>query len=292
MYFKRFVRLVVLFLLLFLLNSVVVLATPGLNHIVLAGQSDVTQAVDELKNELLEQGFTIPLIVNHSAAAASVDLQLVPNQVIYARPRRQLEKKLLRKSPTIGIDLPVKFHVYEDNGDIVLAVNSIGYLIDRHSMTIKDSVLRVTNHLINQFGTQAQTGLLNVISQRNVDETVQALQQAISANPDARIPLVLDYSVFDQSKAGSRKRNKPAFSPVLIVFGNPNVGTFLMQSNPAIGIDLPLEFLVWKNDNDTVTISYTDPQFLKQRFQLTDQDARINAIANALQNLASQGAGL
>ncbi|SMG65573.1 hypothetical protein BMETH_358490220832, partial [methanotrophic bacterial endosymbiont of Bathymodiolus sp.] len=41
-----------------------------------------------------QRGFTIPLIINHSAAAASVDLELAPSQVIYARPPKVLEKHL------------------------------------------------------------------------------------------------------------------------------------------------------------------------------------------------------
>ncbi len=266
-----------------------VFSAPGVNTVVLTDETNVDSAVNKLKAILENQGFTIPLTVNHSAAAASVDLVLDPNQVIYARPPRQLERKLLRKSQTIGLDLPMKFHVYEDNGQIILAVNSIGYLIDRHQMKIGDLVLELTNRISQQFGTTVDTGLITVASSRSVEETVETLENAISANPDVRIPLVLDYRVAKQDKAGSRKRDKAYLSPILIVFGNPNVGTFLMQSDSRIGIDLPLEFLVWKNREDEVFISYTDPQFMSERFDLVGQDARINAISNALQGLASQG---
>ncbi len=33
----------------------------------------------------------------------------------------------------------------------------------------------------------------------------------------------------------------------LLVFGNPNRGTPLMQSNPSIGIDLPMTMLTWRD---------------------------------------------
>ncbi len=81
----------------------------GINTIILEDKSDVASAVAELTAGLEQQGFTIPLIVNHSAAAESVDLDLAPNQVIFARPPKLLEKRLLRKSNTIGLDLPIKF---------------------------------------------------------------------------------------------------------------------------------------------------------------------------------------
>jgi len=272
-----------------------VLSAPGIDSIVLKDVSDVPGAVAELTAKLEEQGFTIPLTINHSGAAASVGLELDPNQVIYDRPKRRLEKQLLLKSHTIGLDLPLKFHVFEDKDGIKLAVNSIGYLIDRHQLSINDFVLRITDRLTGQFGTVADTGVETVQSSRSVDETVQALQDAIVVNPDARIPLVLNYAdrrensnskAFRNNRSGNKNRSR--LSPVLIVFGNPKVGTLLMQANPEIGIDLPLEFLVWESRDGQVNISYNHPQFIAKRFDLKGQDARIEGISNALKALSAQ----
>jgi uncharacterized protein (DUF302 family) len=268
---------------------VVVFSAPGVNTVVLQDAIDVPTAVAELTATLQQQGFTVPLTINHSGAAASVALELDPNQVIYARPSRRLEKHLLHKSHTIGIDLPLKFQVYEEDGEIKLAVNSIGYLIDRHQMHLHDFVMRVTNRLIQQFGTVGESGLISVQSHRSVEETVQALKDAIGVNPDARIPLVLDYGETRQKTTKSNRRRR--IKPVLIVFGNPLVGTPLMKSNPQIGIDLPLEFLVWESRDGQVNISYNDPGFMTKRFNIQDQDARIEAISNALKGLAAKGAG-
>ncbi len=266
-----------------------VFSAPGIKTVVLQDAIDVPTAVAELTATLQQQGFTVPLTIDHSGAAASVSLELDPNQVIYARPSRRLEKHLLHKSHTIGIDLPLKFQVYEEDGEIKLAVNSIGYLIDRHQMHIHDFVLRVTNRLIQQFGTVGESGLISIQSHRSVEETVQALKDAIGVNPDARIPLVLDYGETRQKATKSNRRRRT--KPVLIVFGNPLVGTPLMQSNPQIGIDLPLEFLVWESRDGQVNISYNAPGFMAKRFNLQDQDARIEAISNALKGLATKGAG-
>ncbi len=275
-----------------------VFSAPGIESIVLKDVTDVPSAVAELTAKLEEQGFTIPLIINHSGAAASVNLVLAPNQVIYARPPRRLEKQLLLKSHTIGLDLPLKFHLFEDNDEIKLAVNSIGYLIDRHQLNINDFVLRLTDRLSGQFGTVADTGVLTVQSNRAVDETVQALQDAITVNPDARIPLILNYGDTRENSSSNRFRknrfagkSRSRLTPVLIVFGNPNVGTPLMQSSPQFGIDLPLEFLVWESRDGQVNISYNDPQFLADRFDVQDQSARIDGISNALKALSGQGAG-
>lgn len=254
----------------------------GMEAIILENARDVSSAVDELKYELEQQGFIIALTVNHSAAAASVGLELAPNQVIFARLPKFLEKKLLRKSETIGLDLPLKFQVFENsNGTINLSVNTLGYLIDRHEVSIRDFVLKMTDKLIEQFNTTPEKGygLVSVESLLSVEDTVQALQDAISVNPAVRIPLVLDYG-----------KNRNSF-PVLIVFGNPNVGTLLMQADPRMGIDLPLKFLVWKGKHGQVNITYTDPHFIAGRVNLQGQDGRLNAIAKSLNKLAMIGAG-
>ncbi|MEE9338737.1 MAG: DUF302 domain-containing protein [Methylococcaceae bacterium] len=258
----------------------------GINTIILEDKSDVASAVAELTAGLEQQGFTIPLIVNHSAAAESVDLDLAPNQVIFARPPKLLEKRLLRKSNTIGLDLPIKFLVFEDDdGNIKLSINTLGYLIDRHKIHIKDLVLKLTTKLITQFSAMdnEESGLITVQSSLSTKDTAQTLQNAISANPSVRIPLILEYG--DKNANRKHERYKKSF-PILIVFGNPNVGTPLMQSDPRIGIDLPLKFLVWEDQQGQVNITYNDPLFIVARVNLQGQHKRLEAIAAVLNNLA------
>ena len=265
--------------------------TVGMNTIVLNDATDVPSAVAELSSKLKEQGFEIPLVLDHLAAAASVGLVQAPNQVIFARPPHYLEKQLLQKSMTIGIDLPLKFQVFEHDGKILLSINTLGYLIDRHEMRIHDFVLKLTDTLIGQFGTpdKDKQGLVTVTSLRSFDTTVQALQDTISTNPDARIPLVLDYEEKPQKPSASHQGNNTRL-PTLIVFGNPKVGTPLMQADARIGIDLPLEFLVWENQRREVQVTYNSPHYIAGRINLQGQDERLDAIAKALENIAMAGA--
>ncbi|MCK5831586.1 MAG: DUF302 domain-containing protein [Methylococcales bacterium] len=263
----------------------------GMDTITLEDKNDVSSAVAEIKSELEQQGFIVPLVVNHSAAASRVDLELAPIQVIFARPPRLLEKRLLRKSKTIGLDLPLKFLIFKDaEGNVKLSVNTLGYLLDRHKIRTRDFVLRLTNKLISQFGTsdKERQGLISVESSQSIDDTVQTLQDAISANPAVSIPLVLDYG--NSTTKEDHKRHRRSF-PKLIVFGNPNVGTPLMQADPRMGIDLPLKLLVWKDTEGQVNITYNNPHFIAGRINLQGQDARLNAIAKNLNKLALIGAG-
>src|SRR3712207_3939021 len=51
--------------------------------------------------------------------------------------------------------------------------------------------------------------------------------------------------------AGARAAGLELADEVLLVFGNPAVGTALMQADPRCGLDLPLRMLVWSQDGTT-----------------------------------------
>lgn len=242
--------------------------------------SSVDDAIVQIQESLKNQGYSISLVVNHSAAAASVGLELRPTQVILARQPRRIEKKSRHRSRTLAIDLPVKVLVYEDDlGDINIRHNPIGYLIDRHNAKVFDRLWLKTRKTNKQF-TDLDTGLISVPSSLSIDDTVSALQSAISSNPAFRIPLTLNFC-----NRGGRS------CPQLIVFGNPNAGTPLMQVNQEIGMDLPQKFLVWKDVNGQVNITYNDPFFFAKRHNIQGQEGRLQAISNALANFAKLGTG-
>ncbi len=211
--------------------------------------TDVDEAVARIVEVVEGQGYDIPLVVNHAAAADSVGLFLRPTQVIFAMPPRVLERRLLRRGEAAGIDLPVKFLVFEDADDsIQLRYNGIGYLVDRHDLLVTDPLLRLLRTGTEQFG-DLEDGLVTTPSHQTVEETVDALTDAISANAAFRIPLVLEYE---------GRRHARQF---LIVFGNPNAGTPLMQATREIALDLPQKFLVREAHGGDVFITYNDPFF-------------------------------
>ena len=72
-----------------------------------------------------------------------------------------------------------------------------------------------------------------------------------------------------------------------IVFGNPNIGTPLMQVSPTTGIDLPLKILVWQDPFGMVNVSYNDVYFLARRHGLEGLDSNLEVIETALNNFVS-----
>ncbi len=68
----------------------------------------------------------------------------------------------------------------------------------------------------------------------------------------------------------------------VLIFGNPKLGTPLMQSNPAIGLDLPLKAVAWTAADGTVNLAYTDPAWLKARYRIDDCDDIFQRMTGAL----------
>ncbi len=282
----RFIRKNI-FVLFFVFSLTPVYAFNGLGSgdDLVAEAEDVPAAVEIVKSVLEAQGFNIEIVVNHEAAAASVGLELRPTQVIFARPAKRVERSLLFRSSTIGLDMPIKILVYEDiEGEIRLKINSVGYLFDRHDPYVSDGMLRLLQRRLASIG-EVEGGVVNVESNQSLAETVNTLLSELTSR-GFRIPLTLDYNELESHSYRHRHL------PTLIVFGNPNVGTPLMQEQQTIAIDLPQKFLVWKNRRGAVFISYNAPAFLAERHGVVGQDGRIGAIANALAAIAAIGAGI
>ena len=68
----------------------------------------------------------------------------------------------------------------------------------------------------------------------------------------------------------------------VMIFGNPKLGTPLMQSNPAIGLDLPLKAVAWTDANGKTMLAYTDPSWLATRYDITNRTEVFKRMTGAL----------
>lgn len=106
--------------------------------------------------------------------------------------------------------------------------------------------------------TAAVDGLVTVKSPHSASETMNRLEDLVKKrglNVFARI----DHA------AGAAKIGKTLRPTELLVFGNPQGGTPLMECAQTSGIDLPLKALVWQDESSQVWLGYNDPSFLAQR---------------------------
>ena len=73
----------------------------------------------------------------------------------------------------------------------------------------------------------------------------------------------------------------------VMIFGNPKLGTPLMQAAPSLAIDLPMKMLVAENPDGSVQLSWTDPQHLKNLHQVSGCDELFETMGSALKAIAS-----
>ncbi len=90
--------------------------------------------------------------------------------------------------------------------------------------------------------------------------------------------------------AGARAVGLELADEDVVLFGNPRAGTLLMQSDPQVGIELPLRILVW-TEPDGVMLAYHDPRELGNRFEVATQRSVLDQMAGVLAELTSTAAG-
>ena len=131
----------------------------------------------------------------------------------------------------------------------------------------------------------AEDGLVRVPSEFSFNDTLARLVDAIEAAGIA-VPLVVDHA------AAAANAGLELAPTTVVFFGNPVVGTPPMQSNQAIGLDLPLKMLVVEDPaSGAVELLYQDPAYARARFAIADQDESFDAMATALANFAAAASG-
>jgi len=79
-------------------------------------------------------------------------------------------------------------------------------------------------------------------------------------------------------------------STEVIIFGNPKVGTPLMQCSQLAAIDLPQKVLIWTDADNKVWLTYNDPEYMKQRHDLKGCDKVLMKVSNVLSGLTQAAA--
>lgn len=125
----------------------------------------------------------------------------------------------------------------------------------------------------------AQDGVIAVKSPHSVAMTIDKLT-AILESKGFNIFLRANHA---EGAAGVGLELRPT---EVLVFGNPKVGTPLMQCAQSVAIDLPQKMLAWEGDDGQVYLGYNDPMYLKTRHGIEGCDPVLEKVAGALGNFA------
>jgi uncharacterized protein (DUF302 family) len=130
----------------------------------------------------------------------------------------------------------------------------------------------------------AENGMIIKESSRSVSETITLLEETVKSKG------ITVFARIDHA-AGAAKVNQTLRPTEILIFGNPNLGTPLMQSNQTAGLDLPLKALAYENADGKVLLVYNDPQYLSDRHGLGEKAkviAKISAALNTFSDIATK----
>lgn len=87
--------------------------------------------------------------------------------------------------------------------------------------------------------------------------------------------------------AEEAKQNSLTLRPTeIIIFGNPKVGTLLMQDKQTCGIDLPVKILVWEDESGKTKLSYNRLTSLLKKHRLSENNiATLEAIEKVVKDI-------
>jgi len=130
----------------------------------------------------------------------------------------------------------------------------------------------------------AADGLITVPSTYTVEETADRLENVLHEK---------GMTVFNRIKHSEAAASVgiELRKTELIIFGNPKVGSPLMQCQQSVAIDLPQKALIWEDDNAKVWISYNEPAYLVKRHAITGCEEVITKIGKALAGITKAAAG-
>lgn len=123
-------------------------------------------------------------------------------------------------------------------------------------------------------------GVVRVPSAYPIDETVARLKADI-ADKGIRF-----FSETDQA-ALAREAGVELAPSVLLVFGNPPLGTLFLTANPDSGLDWPVRLLVREDADGQVWAVFTDFGWIARRHGITSRDAEFATASEVIASITS-----
>jgi uncharacterized protein (DUF302 family) len=89
--------------------------------------------------------------------------------------------------------------------------------------------------------------------------------------------------------AAAREAGMELAAEEVVLFGSPRVGTPLMQTDPRVGVELPLRILIWET-GDGAMLGHRDPRELAREYDLQPHHQTLERMAALLDELVRAAA--
>ncbi len=118
-------------------------------------------------------------------------------------------------------------------------------------------------------------------SQFNVSVTLDRLESILNEKgikPVARV----DHA------AAARSVDMELRPTQVLFFGNPKLGTPLMQSDQMAGLDLPMRVLAWETEDGDTWLGYHPPQSIVDKLNIQNVSDATDSMSAAIDGLTNQ----
>ncbi|MFK7993513.1 MAG: DUF302 domain-containing protein [Granulosicoccus sp.] len=125
----------------------------------------------------------------------------------------------------------------------------------------------------------AQEGLETVESPHDVATTIDNLTSVLEAK---------GMTVFGRvNHAQNAEKAGLSLRPTeVLIFGNPKIGTPLMNCAQSVALDLPQKMIAWQDEAGATYLGWNDPMYLKNRHGIEGCDEVLQKVGGALANFA------
>jgi len=123
-------------------------------------------------------------------------------------------------------------------------------------------------------------GIVTVKSAYPIGETVERLKRDIA---DKGIKF---FNEIDQSRLAADAGIKLRPS-VLLIFGNPPLGTQFITANANAGLDWPVRLLVYENEKGEVWTAYTDFGWIARRHGINNRQDQFKMASSVIASITS-----
>ena len=123
-------------------------------------------------------------------------------------------------------------------------------------------------------------GVITVKSDFPIGETIVRLKKDIA---DKGIKF---FDEIDQSKLAADAGVKLRRS-VLLIFGNPPLGTQFITANANAGLDWPVRLLVYENEKGEVWMAYTDFDWIARRHGIENRKDQFKMASSVINSITS-----
>ncbi|MCF6359439.1 MAG: DUF302 domain-containing protein [Cyclobacteriaceae bacterium] len=147
---------------------------------------------------------------------------------------------------------------------------------------MKKKTLLLAAIIFVSLSSHGQSGMTKIATSNTVEATVKKLTNVLNSKG------LHVFSVIDHKK-GAESASMELRPTTVIIFGNPAVGTKLMNCDQSIGIDLPMKFLVWQDKEGKNWVGYYKPSMFANKYDLELCQAVLEKMDGALAKFASLG---